>query len=445
MNSRGRSLMLRGKSLKLRGRSHKLTALAAFILMAVLFAGMGNVNVSAANAMIQFGTGQSVVTAGAEFVVTMTVSASDNISAIDAYVSYDASVMSYVSGTEGVSGDSGLLHVSQSGIGGKNKSLQYSLKFKALGNGTGTIGISDEAVVKGESGKEISATSNRISVNVTGGASQTGGDAAPLSNDNNLLSLEVSNGTLEPEFSPDVTKYSLTVDYETEKLYFLYKTSDAMAAVAFSGNDTLYTGDNKVKVNVTAPNGDKKKYTINVKKETEQETRQRLIAEGLKNGSGMDFNVYNENGTVYIQNQYKFQIIDVDESDKVPTGYKKTSVLLYGVNITAYTMENDLDSDYLLMYCLNENGDKEFYQFDRQDKSLQRYTGSLIDKVNEGASNDTDAVSAATAKYEANLRQLAIIIAIISALCVLLVMGMISVIMRKSKSSGRGSREELDF
>ena len=120
-------------------------------------------------------------------------------------------------------------------------------------------------------------------------------------------------------------------------------------------------------------------------------------------------------------------------------------MLLYGVNVTAYTMENDLDNDYLLMYCLNENGDKEFYQFDRQDKSLQRYTGDLIDKVNADALNNTDAESEAAAKYAANLRQLAIIIAIISALCVILVMGMISVIMRKSKMKEKGSRDELDF
>ncbi len=428
--------------MSLRGR--RLQA-AAFILAAVLLAGARADKASAANAMIQFGVGQTSIAAGTEFVVTMTVNASESITGIDAYVSYDASVISFTGGSAGVSGDSGLLHISQADIPGDKSSVQYSLKFKAYGTGTGSIGISDEAVIKDAGGKNMQATSNRISVNVTGGLAQPGVSDAGLSSDNNLLSLEVSSGALEPEFSPDITKYSLTVDYETEKLYFSYKASDDMAAVSFSGNDSLFTGDNKVKVNVTAQNGEKNKYVINVKKETEQETQQRLIAEGIKNGSGIDFDVYNDNGSVYIQNQYKFQIVDVDESTKVPTGYRKTSVLLYGVNVTAYTMENDLDNDYLLMYCLNENGDREFYQFDRQDKSLQRYTGDLIDKVNADALNDNDTESKEAAKYAANLRQLAIIIAIISALCVILVMGMISVIMRQSKTKSKGPKDELDF
>lgn len=434
--------MERRDIMNLRGKGLRF---AVLILTSVFLIGVRTVRISAANAMIQFGVGQTGITAGTEFVVTMTVNASENIAGIDAYVSYDAAVMSFVDGGENVSGDAGLLHISQPDIAGSRNSIQYSLKFKAYGSGTGSIGISDEAVIKGAGGQKMDTTSNRISVNVNGGAAQPGSVVGELSNDNNLLSLEVSNGVLEPEFNSGITKYSLTVDYETEKLYFSYKASDEMAAVAFSGNDNLFTGDNKVRVTVTAPNGEKKKYVINVKKETEQETQQRLIAEGIKSGSGIDFDVYNDNGSVYIQNQYKFQIIDVDESTKIPTGYRKTSVLLYGVNVTAYTMENDLDNDYLLMYCLNENGDKEFYQFDRQDKSLQRYTGDLIDKVNADALNNTDAESEAAAKYAANLRQLAIIIAIISALCVILVMGMISVIMRKSKMKEKGSKDELDF
>lgn len=419
-----------------------LGALASVFAAAVIM-NVPYINASAsANAMIQFGISQASVAAGAEFSVTMTVSASEYISAIDAYVSYDSAVMTFVDGGEGVSGDSGLLHISQSEIADKKSAVQYSLKFKAYASGTGQIGISDEASVKDKNGENMKTTSNRISVEVTGGEQQPA--AGELSSDNNLLSLEVNCGELEPAFDPSITRYSMTVDCETDKLYFSFKTSDEKAAVDFSGHDNLYEGDNKVRITVTAQNGDAKKYVLTVKKESQQETNERLIAEGVKSASGIDFNVYNEDSSVYIQNQYKFQIVDVDESTKIPSGYKKTSVLLYGVNVTAYTMENDLDSDYLLMYCLNSNGDKEFYQFDRQDKSLQRYTGDLIDKVNAEAANNSSTESKAAAEYESNLRQLAIIIAIISALCVILVMGMISIIMRQSRLR-KGPGDELDF
>lgn len=420
--------------------------LIIFAAVSFLAAGMNVTSkpVSAASAMIQFAVSSGSVKAGGDFSVNMTVEASEGITGIDAYVSYDSQVMTYVSGGSGISGGSGLLHVYMSGAKGKKTKYEFPMQFKAVAAGNGAISISDEASVTGKSGSVIPASSNRVLVNVTG---ETSASANPiseeLSNDNALLSLGISAGTLEPQFSSDVTEYKATVDCNTESMYFTYQASDKKAAVSFFGNESLNYGDNTVMVTVTAQNNDTKDYIIKVKKETEAETEKRLAEEGA--GGGIGFDVYTEDGEVYIQNQYRFRIVDVDESEKVPAGYKKTSVLLYGVNVTAYTIESDLDNEYLLMYCMNESGDKQFYQYDRQEKSLQRYTGELIDKVNANASDGNGSENMNAKQYQSNLRQMAIIIAVLAALCVMLVMAVINIVLKQSKRKNVRTRDELDF
>lgn len=426
----------------------KLIKRCLIIFAAVSFfaAGMNVTSkpVSAASAMIQFAVSSGSVNAGGDFSVNMTVEASEGITGIDAYVSYDSQVMTYVSGGSGISGGSGLLHVYMSGAKGKKTKYEFPMQFKAVAAGNGAISISDEASVTGKSGSVISASSNRVSVNVTGETSTSANPISEeLSNDNALLSLGISAGTLEPQFSSDVTEYKATVDCNTESMYFTYQASDKKAAVSFFGNESLNYGDNTVMVTVTAQNNDTKDYIIKVKKETEAETEKRLAEEGA--GGGIGFDVYTEDGQVYIQNQYRFRIVDVDESEKVPAGYKKTSVLLYGVNVTAYTIESDLDNEYLLMYCMNESGDKQFYQYDRQEKSLQRYTGELIDKVNANASDGNGSENMNAKQYQSNLRQMAIIIAVLAALCVMLVLAVINIVLKQSKRKNVRTRDELDF
>ena len=163
--------------------------------------------------------------------------------------------------------------------------------------------------------------------------------------------------------------------------------------------------------------------------------------------NGITFEVSKDDqGYVYVQNQYRYEIVDVDESTSVPAGYKKTSVLLYGVDVTAYTVANKLDSDYLLMYCRNANGDCDFYQFDRQEKTLQRYTGAMIDKINATAGSDSVNEEVMTSKeYKSNLNQMAIIIAALVAVSVLFLIIIISLLLKTFKLKSKKTDDELDF
>ena len=393
---------------------------------------------AAKNAMIQFNAEKAEVKAGKPFTVTMKVTASDFITNVETYIAYDADIMTFVDGGEYVSGSSGLLRVSAK-FSGNEASVSIPLVFSGIAPGVGTVSISDKAQVKGAGGK-MDVTSSRVSVVVNGTAEV----AVPgtKSDDNSLVSLGVSAGELDPPFESDVKKYSVAVDSDVETLYFTYSAASKKAIVSFEGNESLIYGKNTVKVKVTAESGKVREYIIKVKRKSKDESDTKQ--EDFDGKSGVGFSVYKKNNSVYIENDYKFCVVDVDESTEIPVGFKKTSVLLYGVNVTAYTMANDLENDILIMYCMNENGDKEFYQFDRQEKSIQRYTGDLIDRVNSGnlGSGDGD-INAQI--YSKNLRQMAIIVAVLAALCVFLVIALINVTLRKIKKGSDGMYDDIDF
>ena len=90
--------------------------------------------------------------------------------------------------------------------------------------------------------------------------------AAPKSTDNTLKSLTVSNATISPAFSSDVTSYTAEVPFDVEKLDVKATANDSKAKVSIDSPTLKPGGTTKVTVTVTAESGDKKTYTITVKR-----------------------------------------------------------------------------------------------------------------------------------------------------------------------------------
>jgi hypothetical protein len=84
------------------------------------------------------------------------------------------------------------------------------------------------------------------------------------SGDNTLKDLTVQEGTLTPDFDPEITEYEMEVPFEVEKLTIDALANDEKATVEIS-DTTLVAGETTViTVTVTAENGDVKVYTIQV-------------------------------------------------------------------------------------------------------------------------------------------------------------------------------------
>lgn len=93
-----------------------------------------------------------------------------------------------------------------------------------------------------------------VAVSATGGT----GDAR-------LSGLEVSPGTLSPEFSSDCYEYYVEVGEDCDKLLVNTQTVDSGAKAVIAGNSSLKAGVNSVIINVTAADGTTTaRYTIQV-------------------------------------------------------------------------------------------------------------------------------------------------------------------------------------
>ncbi len=90
--------------------------------------------------------------------------------------------------------------------------------------------------------------------------------AAPMSGDNALKSLTVSNATINPAFNPDTTNYTAEVPFEVGKLDIQAVANDGKAWVNVQSPDLTPNGTTNVTITVTAENGQARTYTISVKR-----------------------------------------------------------------------------------------------------------------------------------------------------------------------------------
>lgn len=423
------------------------------IVIGVLFAVLLTAAVSAcrdsrpayaASAKVQFAVKPQEVKAGETFHVICTVSSADPFRDVEMNLLYDAGLFEFVRGGSKVSGGGGVLRISSVGNNDSASKRTFSIEFKALQKGTGTIDLDRQTEITNEAGELFSISSNRVNVTVhedemTSPESEGGEEAVPTaapSTNNKLNTLSFNSISMTPGFDPEVMEYTVGVDFDTDVLYFNYTPANSKARVRIKNNDQLVPGENLVKVTVTAESGDKRVYKIHVIKETEDETRVR--EQSAKEKSDITFSVYEKKGKIYIQNQYQFQVVNVEDGDVIPSGYVKTSVDLDGKNVPAYTMENDLDNNYLLMYLQGVGGEPTLYQYDRAEKTLQRYTGTMTQKVNQGG-NVANEIEVTPNVW------LYVVIVVLMVFVLILLIIMLNMILKRKIGKGKRELDDLDF
>jgi len=138
---------------------------------------------------------------------------------------------------------------------------------KASVSGAGTVKLKDgkneiKVVVTAENGSKKTYTINVIRK----GKDDTTGN---LSSNNNLKLLVVEG--YEINFDANKGMYYLDVSKDVEKLVVEAISADSKANISIN-NPTLKAGENTIRIDVTAENGDIKTYKIIVNKEAESET-----------------------------------------------------------------------------------------------------------------------------------------------------------------------------
>lgn len=251
---------------------NKLRKITTIILALVILVGT---NIYAASL-----SGNSSVKVGDTF--TLTFNFGTNVGAYDSLnVSYDTTMFEYVSGdalSESVWWDQ---TTESKGISTKTytfKALKEgSSRITVVSNGTisanetmDSLGtVTAEKMVNAYVPKDESQNQNQTPPATPPANTNT---QKPTSNSNNYLKyLQISEEGLTPNFTRNVTEYSVAVGENVNSLQILARAEDSNARVEISGHESIKEGENKVQIKVTAQNGYYRIYTITVTKTKDKE------------------------------------------------------------------------------------------------------------------------------------------------------------------------------
>lgn len=308
-------------------------------------------------------------------------------------LSYDASILEFVSCTATYGGGNGSVSVSID---------SFTVTLKAIAAGTSGIYLTATDGVEFSSGEELSSMSGSsasITVNNaaggntgggsaggntggntgggstggstggntgggstggntggnTGGGStggntggSTGGNTAPvLSADNSLKSLVLSAGTLSPAFKYSTVNYKATVPHDVTNIAVSAVASNAKATVeSVTGNNNLQVGENVIKIVVKAENGTTATYAIKVT---------RLAADAAPSDSenqepdSENTEAPQENGAEGIPfNNGIYRVVEQIPQEIIPKGFSLATVNYHGTDYQGLTFENGTISVFYL-------------------------------------------------------------------------------------------------
>lgn len=212
------------------------------------------------------------------------------------------------------------------------------------------------------------------------------------SSNNNLASLSISNGKLNPGFSKGNTKYSMEVPFTTDKLKISAKAEDPKAKVNIYNPDLVAEETTVVKVTVTAENGSTKTYSIDVKrgKDPNKPLSNNNYLDNLSVSVGMlspEFNKEKLSYAVYLPFEVSHIDVLVHQEDTKYATIKKeeNNDLSVGNNLFKYTVtaEDGSTRVYTLTVVRNKSLDEINKKSNTYLKELVLNNGKLSKKFNK--------------------------------------------------------------
>lgn len=287
-------------------------------------------------------------TVGQEVTVNMKISSSDtSLGNADILLAYDASALEFISGNS-VEGGAGSLRAKGVPDGTDLSSIVFSMKFKVIKAAVTKITITSQEV--------YDHNGQTVSISHVGESTVTASAPQGASSEVELTALEISAGTLNPEFSPAVENYTVSVGADVEELTVQAVPTDG-GNVSVAGNSGLQMGENTITVTVTAPDGvTAKSYTISVNKSESGEDAQ---------GTAQGINLASVTKAI--------NILAPEEGVEPPEGFSKTTIVIDGHDVTGWVWASEQDYQYCIFYAENAEGEKNFYRYDLKEKTIQRY------------------------------------------------------------------------
>lgn len=428
------------------------TKLKTVITLVLIFAMSFNMNIlkpKAADVSISIALSASNVSVGSGVTATINVSGG-SISAYTMYVSYNAGVLQYNSGSGAtVNGGGGTVVISGTSSG------SISLSFTAIANGSSSISTSGSDFFNID-GNALSVSHAGVTVNVataqsdnpTGGNNNSDGDNTTTEtteednrSDNCKLSgLQISPGTLEPAFSPDVTSYFVQVEKDVTSMVVSATPADSKATTQIWGAGLIEPGENTVKITVTAENGAVKVYNLRVVAGEELGDANVTIddvfykfadnqnVDGIPDGfnpvtitykdwevlafespnkeikvvclidveDNFSWYIYDAEADIfapykeYSSKYNRYIILSKPDDVILPDDFLKVELDIDGNIVEAYKSDRLNDNQLYLVYAMNIEGGEALYIYDKAEGTFMRYVPPVEEETEEIIATPTE-------------------------------------------------------
>ncbi len=382
------------------------------VIMLSVFAFCFSANVFADSAVMMLSARS--LKAGESLTATLKYSADAPLTALEGTLTYDNTVLKYVSG--GVSEKDGTVTIKETVNSENVKSVNIIFTAAAAGKSNLTFRM------EGTKGTAKGSAATGSVVSVSGEASMVG-----------LSSLSISDCTLSPAFSSTVFDYTAVVSKNTEKVT-VKANADPSFKITGAGDINLTADTNKISVSVKSNSGETKTYNITVTKSAEgtavgdgldikiKGKDYRLIsdfsnitvpatfsAEPIKynnsdiniitdsknkyeiyylsalDGSDSDWFYLDGLGEFvrlnYIISNNTFYIVEQEEgTPKISGSWNTDNLSLGNGKVKAYKSTDSRLKDIYVLYCY-VNGENGYYRYDLRENTIQRAPDFLAKEV----------------------------------------------------------------
>ena len=373
------------------------------------------------------------------------------IGAVELYISYNSDIFEYMMGPDCVLGGEGVLRISDSGTSTYSTKRNYLLYFQATAMGESKFSVRNNPEIYDANEEEaMSVSSQPLTISVLAGTT--------ASSDATLSALKVGSAVLTPSFDPQIKDYNVRVENAFDKLAVSAVANDPLASVTVEGADDLKVGSNRITVVVSAPDGTENKYVIycvreeapeeektEEPEESEKEPEKTSESEAAPGKHEQAFYVTQQDDKIMLIADTQYEMMSSDEGVKIPDGFYRTSILISGYTVAAFSPVPDGTPEYLLLILRKEGSEPGLYIYDRIEKTLQRYglTAGEETPVQEEDKADKDGEIPDKEAYDKTINTLTTVIAVLSGVCMLLIIIVIRIIFRRrGRSSSNAKRSK---
>lgn len=273
-------------------------------------------------------------------------------------LTYDASILEFVSCTATYGGGGGSISVA-------NDSFSVTLKAIAAGKASLSLSATDGVIFStAEELESMAGSSTSVTVN----------NEASESADNSLKALTISQGTLSPAFKGSTTKYTATVDNSVTSIAVSATPVNEKATIeSVTGNTNLAVGANVVQIVVKAENGTTATYKITVTRQAAGTTGSETTATGGENGDDgngdsetpedteeVDTTETQVSAADVVINNTTYHIADNFTEEQIPADFIEATVNFRGTECRGLTFDKGTIS---LIYLETDNVDETTGRF----------------------------------------------------------------------------------